>query len=227
MKITPSLPTLPPQTPRLPVLATEPIDTFTSWTSAAAGAVAGAMVEGVGMAGITLLHTPAGVKKAYHDLFTSEHGALYKGGWSLGIVAAATLATPLAGVIGAGLGAYGGRSFVLAGLDHTLPGPRPVGRAGGSLLASDSGRRLRAGRLAWGCWSSRQSLLCLWRPTVRRHPHVGVQPAPAPPGHCRSGLASGRDSQPLAMAGSAAGAGRRTPGTIRMPDKQGLLIQVG
>lgn len=108
MKIIPGLPNLPPKTPRAPVVTSEPMDTFTSWTSAAAGAVAGAMVEGVGMAGITLLHTPAGVKKAYHDLFTSEHGALYKGGWSLGIVAAAALATPLAGVIGAGLGAYGG-----------------------------------------------------------------------------------------------------------------------
>ena len=92
--------------------STRPLDHFSpelgKFASGAAAAVAGAMLEGVGMAGITLLHTKAGVERAYHDLWTSEHGLLYKGSWSAGIPALASLATPLAGVIGLGLGAYGG-----------------------------------------------------------------------------------------------------------------------
>ncbi|MBT9587966.1 hypothetical protein IV102_31815 [bacterium] len=92
--------------------STNPVDRFApevgKFASGAAAAMAGAMLEGVGMAGITLLHTKAGVVRAYHDLWTSEHGPVYKGSWSAGIPALAALATPLAGVIGLGLGAYGG-----------------------------------------------------------------------------------------------------------------------
>ncbi|MBS2034606.1 hypothetical protein JST97_06455 [bacterium] len=101
--------------PKIPLLPSKPVaqefdrtDRFSHLACGAASAVAGALVEGTGMAAITLRHTPAGVKRAYHDLFTSEHGPVYKGAWSLGIVAAAALATPLAGVLGLGLGAYGG-----------------------------------------------------------------------------------------------------------------------
>ncbi|MFN8611889.1 MAG: hypothetical protein U0931_30370 [Vulcanimicrobiota bacterium] len=110
MKITSQCPI-----PKTPLLSSRPVreeieitDRFSSIAAGAASALAGAVLEGVGMAGIALRHTPAGVKRAYHDLFTSEHGPVYKGAWSLGIVAAATLATPLAGVLGIGLGAYGG-----------------------------------------------------------------------------------------------------------------------
>lgn len=101
-----------PLNPVGPVPQQDPADTFSpslgKYASAAGAAVAGALIEGVGLAGVALIHTPAAVKRAYHDLWTSEHGLLFKGGWSAGIPALAALATPLAGVVGVGLGAFGG-----------------------------------------------------------------------------------------------------------------------
>lgn len=74
----------------------------------AAGSVVGAVVDSVGLGGVTLIRTPQAVGKAYCDLWTSERTLAYKASASLLIPAAAVLATPVAAALGLAVGAFEG-----------------------------------------------------------------------------------------------------------------------
>lgn len=72
------------------------------------GATAGAVIDGVGIGGVTLLNTPRGIFKAYSEIFKSDQGPVLKTCESLLVLPAALLAAPFATVGGAVYGMYSG-----------------------------------------------------------------------------------------------------------------------
>jgi hypothetical protein len=72
------------------------------------GAIAGGIIDGIGVGATTMLHTPRAVYRAYQKIKDSDMGPVMKSSLGIMVLPSALMATPVATTAGALYGAYRG-----------------------------------------------------------------------------------------------------------------------